>query len=254
MRTRITHDRPLVVGVVNAAKVVNLRRDASLRAAVLSCDLILADGQSVVWASRLLGHPLPERVAGIDLFGELLTRADAAGQRVYFLGATQEVLDRLIEKVRREMPGLQVAGAHDGYFTLQEAPAVAAAVRASQADLLFVGMTIPHKEVFLDTWGPSLGVRVCHGVGGSFDVLAGSTRRAPAAWQRLGLEWLFRVLQEPRRLWKRYLFTNLRFLGLTALELVHPVDPSAPPVAVPPQPGPVQAQPAPTLTRQRAER
>lgn len=214
--------RPMVVGVVNAAKVVHLRRDPALRSAVVGCDLLLADGQSVVWASRLLRRPLPERVAGIDLFSALLGRADAAGQRVFFLGATEEVLGRLVDKVRHEMPGLQVAGAQNGYFTLDEAASVAGAIRASRADLLFVGMTSPHKELFLDTWGPTLDVRVCHGVGGSFDVLAGKTQRAPELWQRLGLEWLFRVKQEPKRLWKRYLTTNTRFLGLTLLELARP--------------------------------
>ena len=223
----IASGQPLVVGVVNAAKIANLRRDTALRSAVTSCDLLLADGQSVVWASRLLRQRLPERVAGIDLFTELLARANTAGQRVFFLGATQEVLDQLVAKVRTELPGLQVAGAQHGYFTSEQAPAVAAAIRASHTDLLFVGMSSPHKEVFLDTWGPSLDVRVCHGVGGSFDVLAGKTRRAPGVVQRLGLEWLYRIWQEPARLWKRYLTTNTRFLVLTVAEMVRPTPPYA---------------------------
>ncbi len=199
----ITERRSMTVGVVNAAKVVNLRRDPALQAAVTSCDLLLADGQSVVWASRLLRLPLPERVAGIDLFTELLGRADTAGQRVYFLGGTQDVLDRVVDRVRLEHPGIRVAGAHHGYFGQDGAAHVAADISASAPDMLFVAMTSPFKEVFLDTWGPSLNARVCHGVGGSFDVLAGKTQRAPDRWQRMGLEWLYRVKQEPGRLWKR---------------------------------------------------
>lgn len=223
----IASGQPLVVGVVNAAKIANLRRDTALRSAVTSCDLLLADGQSVVWASRLLQQRLPERVAGIDLFSELLARADTAGQRVFFLGATQEVLDGLVAKVRTELPGLQVVGAQHGYFPVAEASGVAAAIRDSHADLLFVGMTSPYKEMFLDTYGPSLDVGVCHGVGGSFDVLAGKTPRAPRVVQRMGLEWAYRVWQEPARLWKRYLTTNTRFLGLTVAEMVRPTPPYA---------------------------
>lgn len=231
----IADGRSMTVGVVNAAKVVNLRRDPALRAAVTSCDLLLADGQSVVWASRLLGLPLPERVAGIDLFTQLLLRADVARQRVYFLGGTQDVLDGVLDRVRREHPGIHIAGSQHGYFDVDDASEVAQDIRDSAADMLFVAMTSPRKEVFLDTWGQSLDVRVCHGVGGSFDVLAGKTRRAPERWQRLGLEWLYRVKQEPGRLWKRYLFTNLRFLGLTASELVHPTPAYPSPRRVPTQ-------------------
>lgn len=218
----ISQNQQLMIGVVNAAKIVNMQRDPRLRDAVLSCDLVLADGQAVVWASRLLGRPLPERVTGIDLFTKLLTQADARRLRVYFLGGTGEVLTDMIQRIRRDYPGLHVAGSQDGYFELARAAEVAEQIRLADADLLFVGMTSPKKEVFLDAWGSYTGVRVCHGVGGSFDILAGKTRRAPVLWQRAGLEWLYRVMQEPGRLWRRYLVTNLRFLALTAVEAVHP--------------------------------
>jgi N-acetylglucosaminyldiphosphoundecaprenol N-acetyl-beta-D-mannosaminyltransferase len=206
------------VGVVNAAKVVNLRSDTALRDSLLRCDLLLADGQSVVWASRVLGVPIPERVAGIDLFERLLDLAHVEGRSVYLLGAKPDVLARLCEHIAEHWPGLRLAGARDGYFSDEEGPDVARDIADSHADMLFIGMTSPKKEIFLDVYGDQLKIPVQHGVGGSFDVLAGVVRRAPEMWQRLGMEWAFRVVQEPRRLWKRYLTTNTTFLVLLARE------------------------------------
>lgn len=204
----------LRIGVVNAAKLVNMRRDPALRQDVLSSDLILADGMAVVWASRLLGRPLPERVPGIDLMLGMLRRGAAMGHRVYCLGAKQEVLDRIAARIARDYPGVVLAGCHHGYFSPDQEPAVAAAIAGARADILFVAMTSPRKEHFMARWGDQLGVPVCHGVGGSFDILAGKVRRAPERWQRLGLEWLYRVCQEPRRLWRRYLVTNTLFCAM----------------------------------------
>jgi len=206
----------LCVGIVNAAKVVAMRKNEQLRAAVGDCGMVLADGQAVVWASGLLGAPLPERVTGIDLFTELLGEAASRGFRVYFLGARPEVLEAMLERVRPGYPGLVVAGARDGYFTPDEEPGVVEQIRRSHPDLLFVGMSSPRKELFAQQWGQSTGAHVVHGVGGSFDVLAGRTRRAPSSWQRLGLEWLYRALQEPVRLGRRYLTTNVSFLTFVA--------------------------------------
>jgi N-acetylglucosaminyldiphosphoundecaprenol N-acetyl-beta-D-mannosaminyltransferase len=217
--TAVARRERLMIGVVNAAKVVNMRRDAQLRDAVLSSDLILADGFAVVAAARVLGRPIPERVPGIDLMCAILERGRSRRYRVFCLGATADVL-RLAERaIAARYPGVELVGRQHGYFAAEDEPRIAAAVRASQADVLFVAMTSPRKEQFLAAWGPVLDVPVCHGVGGSFDVLAGKVRRAPESWQRLGFEWLYRVLQEPRRLWKRYLVTNSLFLGLLVAEL-----------------------------------
>jgi N-acetylglucosaminyldiphosphoundecaprenol N-acetyl-beta-D-mannosaminyltransferase len=216
----VEHGRYLSVGMLNAAKVVAMRKDDLLRRAVGGCGMVLADGQSVVWASQVLGSPLPERVAGIDLFTELLGEASRCRYRVYFLGARPQVLREMLAEVRRRYPGLVVAGARDGYFSEESSADVADEIRATSPDLLFVGMSSPRKELFGARWGDRTGARVVHGVGGSFDVLAGLTRRAPLWWQRHGLEWLYRAAQEPVRLGRRYLTTNMSFVSMVAREAV----------------------------------
>lgn len=216
----LTTRQRLLVGVINAAKVVKLNADRSLRESLLKCDLILADGQSVVWASRFLGRRLPERVAGIDLFESLLDLANRQGHRVYLLGASAEVLSTLEEVIRVRWPRIKVAGSRDGYFKAAQVDEITAAIASSGADMLFLGMGTPAKELFLARYADELGVPIMHGVGGSFDVLAGVTRRAPQRWQRWGMEWAYRLLQEPRRLWRRYLVTNTAFLFLLLRERI----------------------------------
>jgi N-acetylglucosaminyldiphosphoundecaprenol N-acetyl-beta-D-mannosaminyltransferase len=210
----------LQIGVINAAKVVNMDKDPELREAVLSSDIILADGAAVVWASRLLRSPLPERVAGIDLMFGMFERGNERGYRVFCLGATEEISSTVAENLARDYPRLILAGRHHGYFTEDQAQAVADQIKASKADILLVAMTSPKKERFLAKWMAHMEVPVCHGVGGSFDVYAGKVERAPERWQKLGLEWLYRVKQEPGRLWKRYLFTNLGFIWMLLKSLM----------------------------------
>ena len=224
-RTAIKTRRRMLVGVLNAAKIVNLRRDTLLRNSLIECDMVVADGQAVVWASKILGHPLPERIAGIDLFVRLLALADDERRSIALLGARPDVLKAMEEAIGRRYPNLRIAYSHDGYFNTEEAEAIAGGIRESGADMLFLGMVSPKKEIFLATHGPTLGVPILHGVGGSFDVLAGLTKRAPALWQKIGMEWAYRVLQEPRRLWWRYLSTNSSFLQLMAREMVVPTLP-----------------------------
>jgi N-acetylglucosaminyldiphosphoundecaprenol N-acetyl-beta-D-mannosaminyltransferase len=208
-----------LIGVVNAAKVVKMRGDELLNDSVRKADLILADGMSVVWASRLLGQALPERIPGIDLMTQLLEQGSHKGYRIYFLGASEEVLSKVLECVGRDYPGVVIAGSHHGYFTEEDEPRLAESIRSARADVIFVAMTSPKKEVFLNRWFDSLDVSVCHGVGGSFDVMAGKVKRAPEAWQRWGMEWLYRVVQEPGRMWRRYLVTNTLFCGIVLKEL-----------------------------------
>lgn len=205
---------------INTAKIVSLQHDRDLQRAVNACQLINADGQGIVWASRVLGCPLPERVAGIDLMHRLLELAEHRGYRVYVLGARAEVLEQAIASLRERHPALTFAGYRDGYFADDEVDTVCEEIRATRADILFVAMTSPRKELFLNERGPTLGVALGMGVGGSIDVVAGITKRAPRLVQRLGLEWAFRMLQEPRRLAGRYIGTNSRFVVLLGRELL----------------------------------
>jgi N-acetylglucosaminyldiphosphoundecaprenol N-acetyl-beta-D-mannosaminyltransferase len=207
---------------LNTAKLVAVQRDNGLRCAVNESALVTADGQGVVWASRLLGHPLPERVTGIDLLGRLLVLAAEQGYPVFVLGARRDVLDRALDVMRVRHPALLIAGSHDGYFSEEETPAICEEIRRSGALLLFVAMSTPRKELFLRDHGADLGVPFVMGVGGAIDVLAGRTRRAPARWQRAGLEWLYRLLQEPRRMFPRYAAANARFAVMLLRALAHP--------------------------------
>ena len=204
---------------INAAKLVAMRDDRELERIVRTCELVSADGQSIIWASHILGDPLPARVTGIDLMQELLTLAERRGYRVFLLGARHEVLERALARLRDRHPRLVVAGARDGYFSAEDAAAVAAEVAAHRPDMVFVAMPSPRKEYWLNRYGRGLGAPFVMGVGGSVDVLAGDVRRAPAPVQRLGLEWLFRLCQEPRRLGGRYVSTNSRFIACVCSEL-----------------------------------
>jgi N-acetylglucosaminyldiphosphoundecaprenol N-acetyl-beta-D-mannosaminyltransferase len=200
---------------VNVAKIVSSRREAQLRRVINGCDLVTADGQAVVWASRLLGDPVPARVTGIDLMEQLLVLADRRGYRIFLLGARPEVLAAATARIRARYPGVDIAGRRDGYFSESDEPGIVAEIREARPDLLFVALPSPRKEYFLAKWATGLDVPFSMGVGGAFDVLAGRTRRAPRPLQRLGLEWAFRLAQEPGRLWRRYLVTNSAFVWMT---------------------------------------
>ena len=204
--------RPITHLGVNGANLVQARDDPAYLADLAAADLITADGQSVVWGARLYGIGVPERVAGIDLMEAVLAESIRRDWSVYLLGAQQEVVDALADRLATR--GVRVAGRHHGYFPDDRATDLAAEIRASGATILFVGMPTPRKERFVIHEALPAGIPFSMGVGGSFDVLAGVLSRAPRFVQRLGLEWLYRLAQEPRRLLKRYVVTNTRFLVL----------------------------------------
>jgi N-acetylglucosaminyldiphosphoundecaprenol N-acetyl-beta-D-mannosaminyltransferase len=219
---RIASRDALLIGVVNAAKIVNMRRDEELRRSVETADLVLADGMAVVWASRILRQSLPARVAGIDLMTRMLELSNERKYRVFCLGASEEVLSQVVVRIENDYPNLKLVGHQHGYYRPDEEEQVADRIAAAKPDILFVAMTSPKKERFLAKWSAKMDVTICHGVGGSFDVMAGKVKRAPAFWQKIGMEWLYRVLQEPRRMWRRYLVTNTLFAMMLFSELVRP--------------------------------
>jgi N-acetylglucosaminyldiphosphoundecaprenol N-acetyl-beta-D-mannosaminyltransferase len=207
--------------VINAGKVVSMMKDKELFESVLACDIINADGQSIVWASRFLGKKLPGRVAGIDLMQELVKLSAKRGYKCFFLGAKEEVVKKVVEKYTAEFgPGI-IAGYRNGYFKEEEEPDVARQIADSGAQLLFVAITSPKKEKFLYKYEDILKkVNFTMGVGGTFDIIAGITKRAPKWVQNMGMEWFVRLTQEPGRMWKRYLVGNTTFVYLVLRERI----------------------------------
>jgi len=204
--------KPIRHCAVNAAKIVQIQNDRKLREIVVSSDVISPDGQSIVWASRFLKKPLPERVTGIDLMQKLLVLASEKSYKVFLLGAKEEVICELKERLKRELPKLNLVGCRNGYFSEAEEEGIVKEINKKKPDILFVGMSSPKKEYWMSKYQGALEVPFCMGVGGSFDVLVGKTKRAPGWMQRVGLEWFYRFLQEPTRMWKRYLVTNTLFI------------------------------------------
>jgi N-acetylglucosaminyldiphosphoundecaprenol N-acetyl-beta-D-mannosaminyltransferase len=206
--------------VVNVDKLVKASRDPELRRIINECALINVDGMPVVWASRLLGKPLKERVAGVDLFESLMKRSADKGWRVYLLGAREEVVSGVKQAYEKKYPGLVVAGYRNGYWKPEEEAGVVAQVTAAKADLLFVAISSPKKEHFLGRYQAEMKIPFAMGVGGTFDVAVGRVKRAPVWMQNAGLEWFYRFLQEPRRMFKRYFVDDMAFFWLLLKEAV----------------------------------
>lgn len=216
----IRSGRPHQHVVVNVDKIVKASRDPGLRRIINDCDLINADGMPVVWASRLLGKPLKERVTGVDLFEALMARAAQKGWRVFLLGAREEVVSGVARLYPARYPGLTIAGYRNGYWSKAEEEAVVAQIGAARPDILFVAISSPTKEAFLARYQAAMKVPFAMGVGGTFDVAVGHVKRAPVWMQKAGLEWFYRFLQEPRRMFRRYFIEDMAFVALFAREWV----------------------------------
>jgi len=196
-----------------------MQDDIQLRESVNSADIINADGQAVIWASKILNQPLKERVAGIDLMENLVKLAHDKGYKIYCLGAKEDILSKVVQDYKRNYSEELIAGYRNGYFSKEEEQAIAQDIANSGANMLFVAISSPKKENFLYEHREVLKkVNFIMGVGGSFDVISGKTKRAPKWMQKSGLEWLYRVIQEPKRMWKRYLVGNTKFLLLVFRE------------------------------------
>ena len=217
----ISERTPTRHGFVNASKVVRLQSDPELLEALATCDLINADGMAVVWASRILGKPLPERINGTNMMMDVINLADRKGYSLYLLGARPKVVEKVAHILRRDYPAIRLMGWHHGYFSLEEEDSIVREIRQLNPDIVFVGMGTPKKEFWLRRNVAKIGVPFAMGVGGSFDVLAGLVKRAPNWAQNAGLEWLWRLAQEPRRMWRRYLLGNPHFMWLVASEKIH---------------------------------
>ncbi len=231
----IADGRPHQHVVVNVDKLVKAARDPQLRRIINDCALVNVDGMPVVWASRLLGRPLKQRVTGVDLFDALMHRAAERGWRVFLLGAEEAIVQEVHRRYAERLPALQFAGVRNGYWAPEEEEAVVAQIEASRADLLFVAISSPKKERFLGQHQARMRVPFAMGVGGTFDVAAGKVRRAPRWMQNAGLEWFFRFLQEPRRMVRRYFIDDMAFLPMLWREWrdtrgTMPPEPPSPPL------------------------
>ena len=201
--------------VINALKVNLMNENAELRRIVNACPLINADGASIVWAAKKLGVPLTERVAGIDLFENLVKLAAEKGYKIYLFGAKEGVVQKVKKIFEERYPTLQIVGVRNGYFTEADEPEIVKNMAESGADMMFVAFSSPKKEFWVNKYLNDLQIPFVMGVGGSFDVVAGVTDRAPKWMQDHGLEWFYRFIQEPRRLWNRYVIGNWKFVAYT---------------------------------------
>ncbi len=205
--------------VVNAGKIVAMQTDSKLRESVNNSDIINADGQAVVWASKFLNKPLKERVTGIDLMEKLVEIAHKKRYKIFFFGAHEEVVKKVVNFYKNKYSPEIIAGYRNGYYDKAEEKEIAQQISDSEAQMLFVAISSPKKEIFLNDYKEILKeVNFIMGVGGSFDVVAGVTKRAPVWMQKNGLEWFYRLIQEPKRMWKRYLIGNTKFILLVIKE------------------------------------
>lgn len=203
---------PLHLMGVNADKINEVNENPRMKQIVNSCGIINADGASVIMASRYLKKPLPERVAGVDLMQSLVALSDKKGYSIYLLGARQEVVVKTAEVLKNRHQNLNIVGVHNGYFKEDSWPEISAEIKDKKPDFVFVGITSPTKEYLIEFLQNDGNDSVFMGVGGSFDVISGKIPRAPMWMQKANLEWLFRVIQEPKRLFKRYFIGNLTFI------------------------------------------
>jgi len=211
----ITDRKPTQHVVINASKVNLMNEDPKLRKIVNDCPLINADGSSILWAARKLSVPLRERVTGIDLFLNLVKLAAKKGYGIYLFGAKEEVVQKVKTVFLNQYPSLRIVGVRNGYFSESDEPEMVKEMSTSGADMMFVAFSSPMKEYWVNKYLQQLNIPFVMGVGGSFDVVAGVTNRAPKWMQKIGLEWLFRLIQEPRRMWKRYVVGNAQFIRYT---------------------------------------
>ena len=198
--------------VINALKVNLMRKDETLRKIVNECPLINADGASILLAAKLLKIPLKERVTGFDLFVRLVEEAAVKNYKIYLFGAREEVVKKVKTIFEQKYPSLQIVGYRNGYFTEADEPEMVKNMAESGADMMFVAFSSPKKEYWIRKYLNQLNIPFVMGVGGSFDVIAGTTKRAPLWMQKYGMEWFYRFIQEPGRLWKRYLVGNVSYV------------------------------------------
>ena len=192
--------RPHHVVTADASMFVLAQQDSELRAIIANADLVTPDSNGILWAARRGGTHLPERVSGVEIVERLCEQSAIKGYRIYFLGAAPGIADQAAQRMTAKYPGAQIVGTRDGFFTDADVPGILNVIRDSRADILCVAMGIPKQEKWIARYREELGVSVLIGVGGTLDVLSGTVKRAPVVFQKARLEWLWRVLKNPRKI------------------------------------------------------
>ncbi len=199
IRQEDSRQKMYLIATANAEMVMLAGEDPQLAAILAAADLVVPDGAGVVWAARRTGQSVPERVAGFDLAQQLLAASAKKGYRVYFLGGSPGIAAKAQAAAKAKYGSINFVGVHDGFFQLEETPALIDSINAARADLLFVALGVPKQEKWLDQFKDQLTAKAAIGVGGTFDVMAGVMKRAPLWMQRTNLEWLFRLILQPQR-------------------------------------------------------
>ena len=202
----------------NVDHVIKLQSDAEFRRIYENASLVLADGMPLLWAARFLGTPLKGKISGSDLFPELCAFAAEKGYKLFFLGGRPGAALKAAEVLRAKHPGIQIVGIYSPPFGFENDVAenrkIIQMIRDAKPDILFVGLGAPKQEKWIFSHYKELNVPISIGIGVSFEFVSGMVRRAPLWMQRIGLEWFWRLMMEPRRLWKRYLVDDMKFLYL----------------------------------------
>ena len=194
----LQEDRFHYVVTPNPEFILAAEKDESFRAVLNAADLVIPDGIGVIYSAKILGTPLSERVPGIEFSAKMLEKLNEMGGRLFLLGAKPGVAEKAGENICAQYPNLVLCGTQDGYFKDEEA--VILKVAAAKPDLIFVCLGAPKQEKWMARWGQHTGAKMAIGLGGCLDVYAGNVERAPEAWQKLGMEWAYRLKKEPKRI------------------------------------------------------
>jgi N-acetylglucosaminyldiphosphoundecaprenol N-acetyl-beta-D-mannosaminyltransferase len=219
-----THSPGHSIVVANTHVVMERKANPELKLAIDQADLVVPDGMPLVFAGRVRGFPKTQRVDGPTLLIKALEKSNRNRWRHFFFGSTPEVLDGIQAEITRSWPGVQVSGMFSPPFHLlstEEDETIIQQINASKSDILWIGLGCPKQEIWMFRHRDRVNVPVMIGVGMAFDILAGNKPRAPYWMQENGLEWLFRLINEPKRLWKRYLINNTQFIILATIEQIH---------------------------------
>lgn len=219
IQNKIDNNEFLHQVVINVAKLIHIQNNIDLKNSVNNSDIINIDGMGIIYGANFLNYNINKnfKVSGIDLFYKLLELSEKKKYKIFLLGGTDHIIKKTVINLKQNYKKLNIAGYHHGYFWENEEEIVGK-INDSKANLLFVAITSPKKEIFIEKWKKELKINYVMGVGGTFDIVAGKSKRAPKWMQNFGLEWFYRILQEPKRMWKRYLITNSIYFYLLLKE------------------------------------